>query len=1076
MATVTSDADPGIAAAAADARLAAWCQVAARGDEAAFARRLAWDRLDRATAIATLAPSTTATSSAGAASAWSDMCRDAYASTGPVDPWADLAGDRAVDARQALPFEELLLPLVRCARRQVFAAASPGDRPGDDEIANGAQATFERALLRQLCHLCARALYAAFTVFRSQRQNALLMGLAGWSGAGDGGGRRALYDQFVRDMRERRLPGFFREYAVLARLCATAVEQWRETVIEFLARLRADRPALEERFGQGGRLGAVTAVETGLGDAHQGGRAVIIVTFASGVKLVYKPRPIALEACFTELAQWVNASGGWLPLGRLAVLSRPTHGWVEFVPHQPCRDAGEVARFYQRCGMLLALVYAINGSDFHVENLIASGEHPVLIDMEALLGHRFELMAHGGEPASVVEETVLRVHLLPFFKIAADGQAADAGGLAAQAASEDRVRVPVWTRVNTDLMRIANGEVTAPFQGKNLPVLDGASVPALGHLDDVLAGFRHTYALLAERRDDLLAAGGWLDRLGGQPVRFIFRHTSLYGALLERALHPRFLRDAADRSVELDVLAQPLLDLEARPVVWPILRAERAALEQLDVPFFATRADSRRLELSTGEVIEDCFRASAVDEVRRRLESLNDGDRTHQEDVIRAAFAANAARDLHAMGTTGEAGVEADGLARDERIAPIASDADVRARARSEASRLADVLIARARAIDQMPAWIGPAYLPAVRRYTTGPLKPSLFDGSAGIAAALAAVSVVTGRDDCAGIARATLLPLGHSLRDTERSLVRGAIDPGIGTGLASSIYALTLAADLLGADGPGADLLEAATDLAGLLRPDVVPVAAPDLLAGDAGAVLGLVALFEATGDRALLTRAGGWVERLLERRVEQPVTGRRLWPSARGVVETGLAHGQSGIAYALLRHCAHVDDAACRGAANEAFGHERDLLATRKDAASGDEQGAAWSYGAAGSGLACARILMSSPHGHPNLRGDLEAAVARTRVHLFDGPDDICGGTLGRVELLIAAAQVLDRPALFTEALAAMDAMLTRAARRDGRYRSGWTGGYDHLGLFQGLAGVASTCARIADPARVRSVACWA
>ena len=40
-------------------------------------------------------------------------------------------------------------------------------------------------------------------------------------------------------------------------------------------------------------------------------------------------------------------------------------------------------RFYERQGGYLALLYMLQATDFHHENLIAAGEHPVLLD----LGH-----------------------------------------------------------------------------------------------------------------------------------------------------------------------------------------------------------------------------------------------------------------------------------------------------------------------------------------------------------------------------------------------------------------------------------------------------------------------------------------------------------------------------------------------------------------------------------------------------------------------------------------------------------------------------------------------------------------
>ena len=55
-----------------------------------------------------------------------------------------------------------------------------------------------------------------------------------------------------------------------------------------------------------------------------------------------------------------------------------------------CASEEEIRRYYRRTGHLLCLVYALNGSDFHYENLIADGEHPVPIDLETICHHRHE--------------------------------------------------------------------------------------------------------------------------------------------------------------------------------------------------------------------------------------------------------------------------------------------------------------------------------------------------------------------------------------------------------------------------------------------------------------------------------------------------------------------------------------------------------------------------------------------------------------------------------------------------------------------------------------------------------------
>src|SRR6516164_3119816 len=159
----------------------------------------------------------------------------------------------------------------------------------------------------------------------------------------------------------------------------------------------------------------LTGVAGGLGDAHRGGRSVLIAEFRSGLRVVYKPRGLAVDVHFQELLSWLDERGDHSPFRTLRILDRGTYGWAEFVAEQPCTSPDEVRRFYRRQGGYLALLYALDATDFHCENLIAAGEHPVLVDLEALFHPREPAAGatHTDGPADDVASSVLRVGLLP---------------------------------------------------------------------------------------------------------------------------------------------------------------------------------------------------------------------------------------------------------------------------------------------------------------------------------------------------------------------------------------------------------------------------------------------------------------------------------------------------------------------------------------------------------------------------------------------------------------------------------------------------------------------------------------
>ena len=97
--------------------------------------------------------------------------------------------------------------------------------------------------------------------------------------------------------------------------------------------------------------------------------------------------------------------------------------------HLPCRDHDEARRYYERAGMLLCLFYVLEGTDCHYENIIASGEYPVLIDTETLMHHRAREIVPEDENAQTeafeqLGHSVLRTGLLPRWELSADERTA----------------------------------------------------------------------------------------------------------------------------------------------------------------------------------------------------------------------------------------------------------------------------------------------------------------------------------------------------------------------------------------------------------------------------------------------------------------------------------------------------------------------------------------------------------------------------------------------------------------------------------------------------------------------------
>lgn len=1019
--------------------LATWEAAVAGGEPIRFDRRLAWQGLSRERALHALS------AAPGEPPAWASSLLAVAEACIRAAPGVAAAAAEPATPQAPLPFEHLLRAVAAAGRDRLAAA------PAAAGLTDAARGDLERALQQRLAAVLARPLLAAFDSFRpaAERLPALVEGVQPPF-------TRVWYARFVAAQAADGLLGLFEAYPVAARLVCTVLDQWTQAGEELLARLAHDRAALAEFLG-GSPLPPVVRIEAGLSDPHRGGRTVAVLHFADGRRVVYKPRSVGLEAAYARVIAWCNAQGLPLALRAAQVLERGDYGWMEHVAAGDCSDATAVERHHERTGMLAALLHAIGASDCHRENLIAAGEHPVLVDAETFVQPDGPQAAAADEDPALprLTRSVGRTGLLPRWQLRADAeQPHDIGGLAApQAASVPTVQ---WIALNTDAMQLAERVATAPA-ASNVPRLQGRPMPASGHVTQVLRGFDAMYRLLAARRDALLAPHGPLRGVQALPVRFVFRPTAVYAAALRRCTAPDALRDGARQGILLDVLARPFLASPQCPAEWPVLVAEQQALEQLDVPCFSVTAGARALVVDSDCTVPDYFASSGLAALQRVAGTLDEGDLAVQRAIVLGSLLAAAGSAPQARAA---AGVPATGQAALEE----------------EAARLARAVAAGALAIgDRGSFWVGLRRFDVAQQLGFDLLGANLYEGSTGIALFLAAYADASGDAAARALALDALRPVRQALRHDPAGVAR-AIGLGGGRGLGSVLFALGECGRLL----RDRALLADAMSGVGAFTPAAIACDRQyDVMHGAAGAALGLLALARRAPHHedaaAALAAARACGEHLLVHRL--PAGG---WRTTAAVPLSGYSHGSAGIAAALARLGAATGDARFGDAALVAAQHEnrlhdpqvgnwRDLrgAASEEDARPARFQ-CAWCHGAPGIGLGRLAMVQAGLQQQP-VRQDLDAALAHTLAQPPAESDHLCCGEGGRIALLLSAGTGLGRADLRAAALDRTGRMLARA-RAAGGYQlfRGLGPAAVHPGFFQGSAGIGHLLLRAADPER--------
>ncbi len=1045
-----------------EALLTHWRQLIAPGDPLTFERRLAWDGLDEAAARRALArPRLPA---GEPLPPWSSTLRDAVNAFEASSDDSQKT-DRALDPQDPVPFEEVVLPFVVLARHKLL-----GDGGQAAGISLAALTTLERALLRQLVELFSLPLHREFAVQRASRQTGFSRLLA-QAAASD---QNREYSAFVTRMRSTGIALFFREFPVLARLAAQKTDCWVETSAELLHRLIKDRQTIGAVFADGVDPGEVVALGTDLSDAHHGGRSVVAVRFASGLRLIYKPRDLGLERAYFSLLAWLNLHGSPLPFRLLRVLECPHYGWVEFADNSECADEGEAERYFQRAGMLLCLVYALGGTDFHCENVIASGEQPILVDLETILHPQFgaaaDIASMGGAHflAQIrLQEGVLGTGLLPWWVTNEEGATIDMSGLGGIVEQTSIDRVVRWTRVNTDQMNLTYEFTTIPLSG-NVVRLGGRDLSTAAYTESIVDGFMTMRGVLMRNLHALLAADGPLQAFADQSARFLFRDTRVYGRVLMSTLDCDSLQDGALRSIELDILSKPLLWTKAPSRFWPLRRSEQAALERLDIPYFSASAHGTSLTLESGESLDGCLVEAPLTRARSRLQTLGNDDVDAPAQMIRAALHTRVSINGADEAAVGEEPSHDDCLSTDELLR--------HAKAISHALRAQAI-----RSPDGSVSWIGLGYLPVAERFQLQPTGPELYSGYTGIALYLAAFAQATGDNEYGALALQALQILRRELTH-ENNIVELTSSAGIGgaTGSGSIVYTLVRISRFLG----DTSLIDDANRLAAHISAEAIATdTALDVVSGVAGTILGLLALYDTTREQWVLDRAVACGQHLLRSRVQTP-TGHRTWRT-RSVAKplAGFSHGAAGIAYALLRLFERANDAAFTAAAIEGIAYERSLFissagnwrdlrepgSVQRDEA---QHCTAWCHGAPGIALARLGGLMALDTA--DIRTDIDISLETTQRFGAGGVDHLCCGGMGRVDVLIEGARRLGRPELL-KAAHQQAGWAVRRAQRAGGYRTQSGLGMVDPGFFSGTGGIGYTLLRLAHPESLPSVLLW-
>jgi type 2 lantibiotic biosynthesis protein LanM len=774
----------------------------------------------------------------------------------------------------------------------------------------------------------------------------------------------------------------FAEFAPLARTIADIIRLWIEQAEEFLRRINQDLEQIIKAFSSGKFLGKIADLSPSLSDFHQGNRSVYRIEFETGLQIIYKPKPLALDAAYNQFLKKLD-----LGLKTYRILDQDEYGWVEFIETLPCQTEQQIKNYFEELGMLISLMFILEGTDCHYENIIASAEHPVLIDLESLF-HPTIKQPKTVPKLEVWNHSVFRTGFLPSMGLSAQKRI-DISPLTADEEQELPRNVAKWHKVNTDEMQLTfvkkKIQISVPR-----PKYNGKTVSIISYISDLLRGFEKMYRRFMNHKIEILSL---LEDLFLHPVRFIFRPTELYFQILQRLTDPKLMRLEKESEKTLDILTR-FSALKESPYLNLIAQKEKESLLQGDIPFFLSSPSDTALYLGKEKLALDFFETPSKERVLEKVRNLNESDLRLQLQYIDHSLYY-----LKFAGRTNKTRY----TPYDPKINPISISEK---QLLSFADQLGEKILALSQPLsDGTLAWISLEFDPIIDRYVFQPLSTNLYSGTAGIAFFLAILGKVLKKTRYENAAERLFDQLIRPYRE-EQEAAKVLLSIGAMSGAGGAIYCFSTLSKIL----HRSDYLQNALQIASFIdKKNISEDRSFDLISGSAGLILSLISLYKLEPKKSIFDLAVLAGDHLIEN--GKTFGSGIAWETIKGKHLCGLSHGASGIAYSLLklyeitRHEKYLETAK-KGLAFESalYSQEHDNWPDLRT--EGNFSSASWCHGSPGialSRLYCLSILQNTE--------DLDRGILSTIEHMESNLDHLCCGNFGRISVLWSAGKILGR-----------------------------------------------------------------
>lgn len=828
---------------------------------------------------------------------------------------------------------------------------------------------------------------------------------------------------------KEKLEGFFDSYPVLTRLLAEIIDFQLVNFQELLQALSESENDLQQIL-QVNLPVHITSIKMGAGDSHDRGKSVAILTFDEKKDIVYKPKNLEIGERFDTFVRGIKELDETLDFYLTTKIVKESYSFEERLIYSECRSKEEVNYYYYQFGQIIALVYLLNGNDFHLENVLAYGKYPVLIDLETIVQNHFPIPDSDHAIVKVIQQngtSVVMSGLVPVYlfeeRVETDVDGASKGiQLSALSGDEQKLPYKILKLVNYDSVNMQfTYQEHMTDAAENIPLFNGEKVDFMPYIDTILKGFKDFSAFAIKNSEALATLAS--SAFPGSTVRNVIKTTQSYGDLLDYSTHPSCMVDYIEREKLFENLWMHGY-ANSKPIPYEI-----RDMLQHDIPIFFNPVDSNDLLASQGERIKDMYPLKAIDLELEQLKNYSKAEEAEQLDYLKTSFGIYHSTDLQKKKVSFTAGIH-----NDDFLAGAIGIGE----AITEAAFIGENSIAWKTIEETSPD-----------NYVVDVMNENLYDGITGMYLFLSELYFITEYSEFKEyyrLAEKLVLELQKDYVDSTSAFY----------GSFAAVYPLLCTycynKDLL--------LLKTAKEIADTYidRYDKTTIEHYDWNGGTASISKVFTLLYQLTND----SRYFVFAKQLL---VDLDLTK---------ITQGGFAHGYSGVIHAANSILKIEKDSKIQQLITDCLARERETFdSTQKGwldfRATPPMVNDLWCYGSTGIGLSYLDLFTS---GYDDSQLIEEITCAAERLIMQEKIDDcLCHGNLGDLEFLLAYG---NSTITSEEQKMQIQEKLSKLKEKihEGYYTFEGLPTIPQYGLFTGLAGIGHQLLRIYAPNRVANV----